>query len=637
MGSVSLSKAGKTTAGGVAGKPQSLDIYCRRQRRWRMECQFPPDRMDAAVAEAQRLDRQPGVEGVRIMMPTLGTSTRKPIELMVWVSPRLEDDLFKSGVKLKRHGAASEPEPEAPTGSLSDSMVAPPPPLAEETPAAQSPAAPRPFKVFLKLVGVAGASVAIALLFTLAATAAMPHLGSVGLVLTATARGNLLNGGFIVSLLVTMAILGPRYIRPEEIGLPAFRSRDSKQRNPAASPPSESPPQTSASGIVPDVAPTIHDFLEEARQEGALAAPPPEPSVLIQDVGSPPLVADPPPPPPESVLPPPLAPAPIPILDPAFQTLEIPEAEASPAAPKPKKSGREHKLMLVSFLQDTIIAVKDRIRKLDAHTAFGLHLFLGGACDHYVQAKSLPDKQRLELTLLAVAALGAKPERAQAFLANFGDYGNDSKYRTMIKCGRSVMARKLAGEVEPFQELAIALEAWSGSQAGEAAAQGVLTIMFTDIVGSTKMTRERGDFGAQEAVRAHNAVVRNALAYHGGREVKHTGDGIMATFSNPAAAVQAAGMIQRDLARRNATPGQAPVAVRIGLNAGDVVREENDIYGAAVQLSARTCDKAGAGQVFVTEAVKDLTRGHDIAYAEAGRFAMKGIDGEVLLFSVTWE
>jgi adenylate cyclase len=657
----------KPAASHPSGKPQSLDIYCRLDRRWRLQERLPPNDMDAAVARAQYLDTQPGVEGVRIMMPTLGTSVRKPIELMVWVSPRLEKDLFKSGVALKRHtasaGATAAVEAEAAAGgSLSDAMVAPPPLEPEPRKPPSKPKERGPgIRILAKIAGVASASVGLALLLTFSAAAAMPHLAKMGLIPSGIGRANLLYGVFLVSLLSGMAGIGSYFIRLEELG---WRLRGREGAPMPAGPAAEDRAGDGApeSGTEAAGKPEgdIHDFLEEAKAEKAermLAEA--RGTFRLPEAANPvPEAEIPPPGPVPEALPDPVETAetaivavapPPPFVPPAmdFASLPIPavaaeeesapaEAEAAPARKKPRKPGREHKVMLVEFLQETIIAVKDRVRRLDAHTAFGLHLFLGGACHAYAERRQLADKSRLELMTLAVAALGAKPDRVRSFLSNFEEYGRDSKYRAMIKCGRSVMGRKLDGDVAAFQELAAAMDAWCGGQAGEAAFQGVVTIMFTDIVGSTKMTRERGDFGAQEAVRAHNAIVRNALAYNGGREVKHTGDGIMATFPSAAGAVRAAQAIQRDLERRNATPGQAPVNVRIGLNAGDVVREENDIYGAAVQLSARTCDKAGAGQIYATRSVRDLTQGHDIAYTEAGLFAMKGIDGDVALYEVGW-
>src|SRR5712691_2308856 len=93
------------------------------------------------------------------------------------------------------------------------------------------------------------------------------------------------------------------------------------------------------------------------------------------------------------------------------------------------------------------------------------------------------------------------------------------------------------------------------------------TVMFTDIEGSTALTQRLGDAGAMEVVRAHDAVVRKAFNHLGGSEVKHTGDGIMASFVSVARAVECSILIQRNLAERN--DSEAPINLRIGLAAGE--------------------------------------------------------------------
>jgi adenylate cyclase len=164
----------------------------------------------------------------------------------------------------------------------------------------------------------------------------------------------------------------------------------------------------------------------------------------------------------------------------------------------------------------------------------------------------------------------------------------------------------------------------------------VITFMFTDIVGSTEMTARLGNAGAQKAVRAHNTAVRGAISAKRGREVKHTGDGIMATFPDPAAAVTGAIQILRDIAAHNAANPSLQVQVRIGVNVGEAVEEENDFFGAAVQMTARICDKASKGNVWVSQAVVDACKGQRLGFIPRGRFEMKGIQGAKILYEVGW-
>jgi class 3 adenylate cyclase len=157
---------------------------------------------------------------------------------------------------------------------------------------------------------------------------------------------------------------------------------------------------------------------------------------------------------------------------------------------------------------------------------------------------------------------------------------------------------------------------------------GLRIILFTDLESSTALTQAVGDDKAQEVLHGHNDVVRQALADHNGEEVKHLGDGIMAGFTSAVSAVQSAQQIQRDLAG-------GEVRVRIGLNAGEPIAENNDYFGSAVQLAARVCDRAEPGQILVPQVVRDLCRGKQIDFADQGEVTLKGFPEPIRLFLVT--
>ncbi len=156
----------------------------------------------------------------------------------------------------------------------------------------------------------------------------------------------------------------------------------------------------------------------------------------------------------------------------------------------------------------------------------------------------------------------------------------------------------------------------------------VQTIMFTDLESSTALTQRVGDEAAQEVLHGHNDAVRKALEDNGGREVKHTGDGIMAAFPSAVRAVEAALQIQRDLAG-------GEVRVRIGLNAGEPIAEDGDFFGTAVQLAARVCDRAEPGQVLVSRVVADLCAGKKLTFTHHSDATLKGFDEPVALFEVS--
>jgi class 3 adenylate cyclase len=155
-------------------------------------------------------------------------------------------------------------------------------------------------------------------------------------------------------------------------------------------------------------------------------------------------------------------------------------------------------------------------------------------------------------------------------------------------------------------------------------------IMFTDMVGSTEMTAQLGDTMALELLRAHDAIIRRCLERHRGSEVKHLGDGIMASFVDAPASVACAIEIQEKFASYNEF-SETPVHVRIGIHAGEPVEESRDLFGSAVQMAARICDIAKADAVLVSRDVRDACAG--VEFAPVGSATLKGFSLPVELFS----
>jgi class 3 adenylate cyclase len=164
---------------------------------------------------------------------------------------------------------------------------------------------------------------------------------------------------------------------------------------------------------------------------------------------------------------------------------------------------------------------------------------------------------------------------------------------------------------------------------------GLQIILFTDMEGSTNLTQQLGDERAQKLVRAHNTIVREALQEHGGAEIKHTGDGIMASFPSASRALEAAVAIQQAFEEHNKDSDDT-VRVRIGVNAGEPVAEEEDIFGAAVQLASRVCAQARPGQILVSNVVRELTMGKGFLFADQGDVMLRGFEDPVRLYEVPW-
>ena len=158
-------------------------------------------------------------------------------------------------------------------------------------------------------------------------------------------------------------------------------------------------------------------------------------------------------------------------------------------------------------------------------------------------------------------------------------------------------------------------------------------IMFTDIVGSTEMTAQLGDQMAVELLRAHDAIIRRSLEQYLGREVKHLGDGIMASFDNVPDSVNCALKIQEEFTIYNAK-SETPIVVRIGVHAGEPIEDSDDLFGSAVQMAARICNIAKPDVVLVSDKVRDMCNDLDLKFQPLGLENLKGFAQPVELFSL---
>ena len=140
----------------------------------------------------------------------------------------------------------------------------------------------------------------------------------------------------------------------------------------------------------------------------------------------------------------------------------------------------------------------------------------------------------------------------------------------------------------------------------------IVTILFTDLVGSTQLGGRLGDVEADKLRRAHFRLLRDSVSAHRGAEVKSLGDGLMVVFASAVDAATCAADMQRAVDRYNRRPATTdPLEVRIGLHAGEPVREGDDYHGVAVNVAKRLCDAAEGGQILASELVRGLVAGHD--------------------------
>jgi class 3 adenylate cyclase len=155
----------------------------------------------------------------------------------------------------------------------------------------------------------------------------------------------------------------------------------------------------------------------------------------------------------------------------------------------------------------------------------------------------------------------------------------------------------------------------------------LLTVVFTDLVGSTELAGRLGPARWRALLEDHHALVRRQLELHRGREVKCTGDGFLATFDSPTRAVAFARAVRGGL-------DALDLAVRIGIHAGECEVMGSDVGGLAVHVASRIEATAGSREILVSNTVHDMLSGSGVAFADQGRHALKGIDGEHQLWAV---
>src|SRR5881409_891959 len=165
---------------------------------------------------------------------------------------------------------------------------------------------------------------------------------------------------------------------------------------------------------------------------------------------------------------------------------------------------------------------------------------------------------------------------------------------------------------------------------------GIRTVLFTDIVDSTTLTQSLGDDAALAVLGVHDTIVRDALSALGGREVKHTGDGIMASFVSAAGAVRCAIEIQRELDKHAKANPERSLKVRVGAAAGEPVEQHNDLFGSTVQLACRLCEHAAPEQIVVSNAIAELCLGKGLRFEDLGEVVLKGFGYPVRAHAAAW-
>jgi class 3 adenylate cyclase len=161
----------------------------------------------------------------------------------------------------------------------------------------------------------------------------------------------------------------------------------------------------------------------------------------------------------------------------------------------------------------------------------------------------------------------------------------------------------------------------------------VRTIIFTDLQGHTELMDRLGDQRGRDVLRTHEQRVRDALRFHGGAEVKSMGDGFMASFGSAQQALACARDIEHAFAE--SVEGEQ-LRVRVGVNAGEPIAEDNDLFGASVIIAARIAARASGAQVLVSDVVRQLVAGKGFLFSDTGEHVLKGFEEPVRIWEMRW-
>ena len=576
-----------------------FEVYVMEGRGWMLHARFPRLERDEAVREAKELESTLGVR-TKVLRETYNTDTNVFDEAEVYLSGH--------NVQVKKIAAAGRGAAGGggrAGGRERDS--------GKGGNAARTAAARRAAKARTSGPSM-GAGAAILRLTVILLVASGLGLGALRMVpsavvflydygyrVTPDEYGQLLMVVFGLVFLMTAVPLGLRFM-PRNANIQFNRSTSV-----AAPPPRPQPSEA--------VKKSLNKLAKKAEAEmipetwGDDPEPEPEPA----------------PPPPAEEEPPPFPAAPA----------EEPSPEAAAVESLPTTPVLEATKKVTSrFVDKSMEIIRQVAPSTDKYTTFGLNLFMAGAVQTIARTQKLDSGGQRKLLKSILEKLGTPGDHAAIFYDKVPEYISEQRYARMFESGKSAMESWSEGdEGTPMIKLQTSLKDWNKPATEKK--PSIMTVMFTDMVGSTDLTQARGDQAAQEIVRKHNAIVRTALTQSAGHEVKHTGDGIMASFASAANAVDATVQIQRQVTAHNEKQPNLPLHLRIGLNAGEPIQEEDDLFGSTVQLAARVCAATQSDQTLCTQVVKDLAAGKG-SFTDGGMHALKGFRDKFQLWEVLW-
>lgn len=206
--------------------------------------------------------------------------------------------------------------------------------------------------------------------------------------------------------------------------------------------------------------------------------------------------------------------------------------------------------------------------------------------------------------------------------------------RLLVRAIREYLA-EVPGAAERLQQLLDQSRDFEGDV--ELTRRIKTSLLFTDIAGSTAMFDQYGDRYGRSIVAIHDRIVDAVVEARGGTRIKHTGDGMLASFASCGRSVKAAILIQRQVARHSAKFPLLAFKVKVGVNIGSVIKGSSDLYGSSVNLAARLCDMAAAGGILTTGIVHSRCKGKGYEFRNPRSITFKGLRKEVPVYDVLWQ
>jgi adenylate cyclase len=612
------------------------ELYAFEGRDWTLQQRFVGSERDMAIQEAKSLEAHLGMP-TKVIREYHNPQTGMSDEHVVYISPRFKDmkEQAKQARARKTQGLGSRPNASMPEGLESYSSY-----KYTEQQLADRRYAKSVGDLMGRVLLVLTASLILAAMGTSLIPAVLNLLnagGQIGL----GSLGNMLFGIFLFLFLVSTILIGRKLIPFAGIlaKAPTPKVRTERKYTPstaseadAAAPDSEDR-DDEAEEAEPDFDPVA--LMDEHAELVHQPTPPPDPKELQQQRDAERLAKR------KAEAEEKLRKAREEIA--RAKAAEAEAAQASAAEPEETNQAEDNspqadlaRTAAMTFLGGAVAALKTLSIKMDVFTRFGVNLYLAGASEALAGRLGLPQGLQHRLLREMLEVMGTRPALALMFIEKLEEYLMEPRYMLMVQAGRDAMLVQLAEGNDPFRALPQIMGDWNTPLAKKPTTS-TIAIVFTDMVGSTDINSKVGDLLAREITRVHNAIVRSALSRFDGREVKHTGDGIMATFQVISQAAEAAADIQRAVATHNTRRPDLAIALRIGINAGEPVVEENDYYGIAVTLAARICAEAEGGSILCSGVVRDLSQGKDLRFRDRGQAKLKGISDPQRLYEIIWD